>query len=517
YDSPTIREIAKIYSAQRGFWDRTRLNVLPYDQYWLQEKSVEAGLPLQQVFNWIDRAQIRGEWLVLVFHDIADVPDPEEPYVTSTADFQAIVQYLVDHEATVMTIDQVLSEVDATQVNLFPNGEFQNGVNNGWSISQGSQIVADNNNNGAYPDSQHSVVFTGGGSPSHMFSPQIPVIGTQSYMMQAFVNTEALTSGEFGFYVDEYDAAGNWISGKWQGKADLNRVRQYGYIYTPTSSSVAKMNWQFYLTGGSTGTVYVDDAHMSVLDNSLLNGNFEELEAGWLLNWTGDTNYLVVDTQGQGSSGNNSVVFPSNPPSTKYLFSGQVPVDPTQTYFWTSYVKTTNSGDEFGFYVDEYDAAGNWISGQWLGKIATEYDGWKQLTYTPTSGNVAKIGLQYYLLASSAMTVTLDQVSFTTQGDQQPPTGYIVNPPSTIDEELNLRVQASDDFAGVAWVEVVYTLDGEYYDDMYLTYNPSSGYWEADYPTDYIDDGSVLGYEIWIGDNYGNEFNIVPTESLIQH
>lgn len=517
YDSPTIREIAKVYEGQRGFWDSTKLNVIPYDAYWLNTKSVEASSPLQQVFNWIDRAQIRREWLVLVFHDIADVPDPEEPYVTSTADFQAIVDYLVNHNVPVRTVHQVLNEVESTQVNLFPNGQFQGGVANGWWTDRASLVTTDVGNHGAYPESQHSIKFTGGGASAHMFSPQIPVTSIQSYLLQAFVNTESLSAGEFGFYVDEYDAAGNWISGKWQGQANLNRVRQYGYVYSPTSASVAKMNWQFYLTAGSTGVVYVDNASMSVLDNSVLNGNFEDLENGWLLDWTGDTNYLVVNTQGQGSNGNNSVVFPSNPPSTKHLFSSQVPVDPTQTYFWTSYVKTTSNGDEFGFYVDEYDAAGNWISGKWLGKVATLYDGWKQLTYTPTNGNVAKIGLQYYLLASSAMTVTLDQVSFTTQGDREPPTGNVVNPPSTVDEELALRVQASDDFAGVAWVEVVFTLNQEYYDDMFLVYNSASGYWEANYPTDYIDDGLVLGYEIWIGDEYGNEFYIDTTQSLIQH
>lgn len=516
YNSPTVREIAKRYEAHRGFWDRDNLNVFPHDRYWLQVKSVERGIPLQQIYNWIDRATARGEWLVLVFHDIADEPDSEEQYVTSTSDLAAIAQYLGQHQVPVKTVQQVLDETDTKQVNLFPNNQFQSGIAGGWTTSQPSLVMSDSGTHGAYPQAQHSIKFVGGAQAAHLFAPQLPVDSALTYVFKAFANTEALTSGEFGFYIDEYDASGNWISGQWKGAASLNRVREYNFTYVPSSSSVKKASWQFYLTANATGTVYVDGVHLSVKDNALLNSSFEELENGWLLNWTGDTNYLVVNTQGQGSNGTNSVVFPANPPSNKFLFSELLPVDPSQTYYWRTYVKSSTAGSEFGFYIDEYDSGGNWISGQWKGNITTAFDGWKQFSYTPSSGSVAKVGLQYYLLAASAQQITLDQVSFSTQGDLEPPTASVVNPPSTVDEVFELRVDADDNYAGVAYVEVVFYLDGEYYDDMYLTYNATSGLWEVDYPTDYIDDGAVLEYDLWIADNFGNELNL-NDETTIQH
>lgn len=516
YNSPTVREIAKRYEAHRGFWDRDNLNVFPHDRYWLQVKSIERDTSLQQVYNWIDRATVRGEWLVLVFHIIADEPDPEEPYATSTADLTAIAQYLNQKQVPVKTVHQVLDEVETKQVNLFPNNQFQSGIAGGWTTSQPSLVTSDSGTHGAYPQAQHSIKFVGGAQAAHLFAPQLPVDSALTYVFKAFANTEALTAGEFGFYVDEYDASGNWISGQWKGAASLNRVREYNFTYVPSSSSVKKASWQFYLTANATGTVYVDGVHLSVKDNALLNSSFEQLENGWVLNWTGDTNYLVVNTQGQGSNGTNSVVFPANPPSNKFLFSGQLPVDPSQTYYWRSYVKSSTAGSEFGFYIDEYDSGGNWISGQWKGNITTAFDGWKQFSYTPSSGSVAKVGLQYYLLAASAQQITLDQVSFSTQGDLEPPTASVVNPPSTVDEVFELRVDADDNYAGVAYVEVVFYLDGEYYDDMYLTYNTTSGLWEVDYPTDYIDDGAVLEYDLWIADNFGNELNL-NDETTIQH
>ncbi|KPV54045.1 hypothetical protein SE17_06115 [Kouleothrix aurantiaca] len=516
YNSPTVREIAKRYEAHRGFWDRDNLNVFPHDRYWLQVKSVERDTSLQQVYNWIDRATVRGEWLVLVFHIIADEPDPEEPYATSTADLAAIAQYLNQKQVPVKTVHQVLDEVETKQVNLFPNNQFQSGISGGWTTSQSSLVTSDSGTHGAYPQAQHSIKFVGGAQAAHLFAPQLPVDSALTYVFKAFANTEALTSGEFGFYVDEYDASGNWISGQWKGAASLNRVREYNFTYVPSSGSVKKASWQFYLTASATGTVYVDGVHLSVKDNALLNSSFEQLENGWVLNWTGDTNYLVVNTQGQGSNGTNSVVFPANPPSNKFLFSEQLPVDPSQTYYWRTYVKSSTAGSEFGFYIDEYDSGGNWISGQWKGNITTAFDGWKQFSYTPSSGSVAKVGLQYYLLAASAQQITLDQVSFSTQGDLEPPTASVVNPPSTVDEVFELRVDADDNYAGVAYVEVVFYLDGEYYDDMYLTYNATSGLWEVDYPTDYIDDGAVLEYDLWIADNFGNELNL-NDETTIQH
>ena len=68
-----------------------------------------------------------------------------------------------------------------------------------------------------------------------------------------------MSSGEVGFYIDEYDAAGNWISGQYKGGARSLGAGDISFSYTPTSANVAKSSLQIILVGNSGITGYVDD------------------------------------------------------------------------------------------------------------------------------------------------------------------------------------------------------------------------------------------------------------------
>ncbi|MBU1867993.1 hypothetical protein KJ608_00840, partial [Patescibacteria group bacterium] len=74
-------------------------------------------------------------------------------------------------------------------------------------------------------------------------------------------------------------------------------------------------------------------------------------------------------------------------------------------------VLATSLVDEFGFYIDEYDTAGNWISGQWLGAIYADMNDTVKIDYKPTSANVHHIRLQNYYYGTTGGNVYLDNVS----------------------------------------------------------------------------------------------------------
>jgi peptidoglycan/xylan/chitin deacetylase (PgdA/CDA1 family) len=260
YDSATVREIAKIYQTHRGFWDREQLNTRPFDRYTLQVQSVERDTQLEDVQQWIDAAHINNEWLVLVLHDIAPNPNSDEQYVTTPDFLDSVANYISQTPVEVMTVREALA---LNSVNLFPNGQFTLGISQGWMTDQPDFVQSDRSGRGSYPDARSSIKFTRSQSDTHLFSPQIRVTKNQSYALTAFVNTEDLTSGEFGFYIDEYNEKGDWISGLWQGQADLDRVKEYGFIYRTSSAKVKKIVWQFYLIADSVGDVQLDSVVMA--------------------------------------------------------------------------------------------------------------------------------------------------------------------------------------------------------------------------------------------------------------
>lgn len=147
--------------------------------------------------------------------------------------------------------------------------------------------------------------------------------------------------------------------------------------------------------------------------NLVLNGSFEIVNGNWASNWTRDiTNAISIDTTSKGNDGVNSLNITPNQ-QYGHIFNDTIILpDTTSTYHWTQYINTLNGVGEFGFYIDEYDANGNWISGQWKGMIITMFTGVKDITYIPTSPQVHSIGLQYYVVPDSTFNLYLDSVTF---------------------------------------------------------------------------------------------------------
>ena len=119
----------------------------------------------------------------------------------------------------------------------------------------------------------------------------------------------------------------------------------------------------------------------------------------------------TLDIAGQGNEGANSIHILGSS-ATGHLFSDLISVTNT-TYTWTQYIKAPLGSGEFGFYIDEYDINGNWLSGQWKGAIFAPFTGNQTISYQPTSANVTQIGLQYYMWTGSTFDLYLDSISLT--------------------------------------------------------------------------------------------------------
>jgi hypothetical protein len=233
-------------------------------------------------------------------------------------------------------------------------------------------------------------------------------------MIKSFLNVEAITSGSVGFYIDEYDASGNWISGQYKKAEASAYVESMNIAYTPSSPVVSSASFQF-IVGGSGITGYLDNVQWFPLQTSqqqptnlLPNAAFDD---GIADGWTTDSpSNILADSNNNGSPANplNSVKLTDSSQSG-HLFSPKVAVDSSKQYALLNYLdlRTVGSG-EVAFYIDEYDASGNWISGQYKLGIHTVSKGDIGFTYSPTSGTVASASLQIIVTPNAGVLAYVD-------------------------------------------------------------------------------------------------------------
>lgn len=269
YENYTLVEILKYNKSQRGFADRDALNTYPYNNAVLMVQSVEEGVTNAQVQAWIDQAIAQKCWLILVYHDIAPQHNPDYVYTNTTAELTAHATY-VQQKVAAKQIEAVTIEEGITipGVDIVQNGGFEAGLTQGWNTDNAASVKADANNNGNYGSPQYSVNLTGTAAPAHLFSGSHTINYNTSYMLHTFYNALALSNGELGFYLDEYDASGEWISGQWLGNVTNGTIGFFSKLYNATSTLVQTMKIQIYLTAGATGNAFVDSVKLYDLDNN---------------------------------------------------------------------------------------------------------------------------------------------------------------------------------------------------------------------------------------------------------
>lgn len=445
YDSRVLQEALKYHSLHRGFFDSDDLNSYPYQRGIIMVKSVETAVTVDQVKAWVDQATNENKWLVLVFHEIQPNFDPDYEYTNTVEQLGQIADYIVEKGIAVKNLNHTLVK---NGENLVINPSFEEGLS-GWTTDNSSQVTYDSNTNGSYPSPKDSVLFTGNGlTPAHIFSSLVPNTFT-SYILEAFVNARELTSGELGYYIDEYDDSGNWISGQWLGLIAPGDVKYFTKNYIPSSQYVKNFAIQTYLTLSSLGKAFVDNYDIRGDEpspttspspsetpvstatpsptasptptpspaptgtNLVENYSFEVLDAdGWATSWQKNSQDWSINTASAGNDGTNSASLVGGVGSA-HLFSSLISINPTASYVWNQYLSVGAVIGEFGFYIDEYDANNNWISGKWLGVIPSSFVGNKQISYSPTSSNVQKIRLQYYKTLGTNLNLNLDSVTLT--------------------------------------------------------------------------------------------------------
>ncbi|WP_457945846.1 polysaccharide deacetylase family protein [Pseudarthrobacter sp. alpha12b] len=421
YDMSALAQIAKYYSSMRGFADVGN-NIWPLGDLLLHNTPVqEVTTPVSTLKAKVDEAIANKTWAVFTFHDIRPSPSQNpDDYQYGTAELDQLAAYVQTKVAAgqIRNVNVSKGLVNGSP-NLLANPTFNNGIADGWRTDTPATITADAGNNGSYPDPAKSVKLVSGSAAGHLFSPKVPVTAPTNYLFKAFLNVASISSGEVGFYVDEYNAAGQWISGQFRKRENTRWVESMNFTYTPSSSSVASASLQVYVTG--TGiTAYVDNMQMLALGagsttpspNLVANGTFDAgIGSGWR---TDSASTILADAANHGSPANpvNSVKMTATT-ANKHLFSPQVAVA-AGSYKIASYLNiTARTSGEMGFYIDEYNAAGQWISGQWkLGVSAggvTNVD----LTYSPSSTAVAKASLQVIVQGNSGLQAYFDDVRWT--------------------------------------------------------------------------------------------------------
>jgi peptidoglycan/xylan/chitin deacetylase (PgdA/CDA1 family) len=456
YDNKTLVEALKAYESHRGFQDRDTLDSFPYNKGVLTVQSLEGNVSPTTVKGWIDQAIANKQWLIIVAHDVQPTYNTQYEYTVTTADLTTIADYIKSTGIKTVTVEQGLQKPGAT---VNSNGNFANGITD-WTTDS-AQVALDTNNNGAYSNVQNSVKLAGSAAAGHLFSTLIDAVPGANYLFEAFYNTIGLTAGELGFYIDEYDANGNWISGQWLGMVANNAVGYFDKLYTTTSSLVSKLRLQTYLTANANGNAYVDNVDLHNLDltgtpavtptatptptvtptgtpsatptpttatNLIQNPTFDNgLTNGWT---TDKATQVALDTNNNGGAptGQNSIKMTGGTASA-HLFFGLLPIDPSTNYVLQAFVNATNlTSGELGFYMDEYDTTGNWISGQWLGMVANGVSSTFNRVYKATSTLVSQVRVQTYIFQGSNGSAYVDNYSLT---NQNAPTPTVTVTPTT--------------------------------------------------------------------------------------
>ena len=427
FNNSVLAQIAKYYSSMRQFKNASNNpNTWPYSDYYLQDKTVqETTDTVASIETAINNAIAGNQWLVLTFHDIVANPSPKPGnYQYGTSQLDQIAAYVAAKQAAGQIQSVHVNQGLVTSgTNLLTNSSFNDGIADGWTTDAPGSITKDAGNNGSYPDPTASIKLVSSSTAEHLFSPKVSVDPNTTYLLKNFLNVQKITSGEVGFYIDEYDANGNWISGQWKSAETSSFVENMNFTYKPTSATVSKAALQVVVSGNAGITAYLDNAQWfpvstATTTNLMPNGTFDSgIAGGWT---TDDPSDIKADAGNNGSPNNpvNSVYLQSGSTSASgHLFSPRITVNSAKRYGITSWLnlkQDTNAagGGEVGFYIDEYDVNGNWISGQWKTGVTTIGAGEVGFTYTPSSGTVASASLQVIVVGNSGIQAYFDDVQW---------------------------------------------------------------------------------------------------------
>jgi peptidoglycan/xylan/chitin deacetylase (PgdA/CDA1 family) len=425
FNNSVLAEIAKYYATMRQFKNAANnANVWPYSDYYLQDATIQEGTDtVASVEAKVDAAIANNQWLILTFHDIAPTPSTNpDDYQYGTSELDQIAAYVkAKQDAGKIQSVHVNQGLVTGDTNLLANSSFNSGIASGWTTDAPATITKDTGNNGSYPDPTNSIKLVSTSASTHLFSPKVSVDPNTTYLLKTFLNVKSITSGEVGFYIDEYNAQGNWVSGQWKKAENSSFVEDMNLAYKPTSVNVSKASLQIYVTGNPGITAYVDNTQWFPLQatvptqtNLLPNGTFDNgIANGWS---TDSPTNITKDTGSHGSPANpvNSISMKALSTSQNiHLFSPMVAVSSSNSYSINSYLNLTQAtSGVVAYYIDEYDTNGNWISGQYKTDTNVVGAGNVGFQYVPSSSNVKKASLQVIVVGNSGIQAYFDDAQW---------------------------------------------------------------------------------------------------------
>jgi peptidoglycan/xylan/chitin deacetylase (PgdA/CDA1 family) len=247
-----------------------KVSVAPGSTYLLQSFMNITKLASGSLSYYIDEYNSNGTWISGQYKQGVSFPWPQNAgftYVPTSANVaSASLQVVTPANSGIQAyLDNfqwlLLNGVTPppVQTNLMPNGTFDAGISQGWTTDGSANILADSGNNGSPANPENSVKMTATAVNKHLFAPKITLASGKTYNVSTYINIKQLTSGEVGFYIDEYDAGGNWISGQYITGDRAVGTSTVSFNYTPTSMNVKSASLQIILVGNSGIVAYVDN------------------------------------------------------------------------------------------------------------------------------------------------------------------------------------------------------------------------------------------------------------------
>jgi peptidoglycan/xylan/chitin deacetylase (PgdA/CDA1 family) len=279
WNFPILAQIAKYNASHRGFADSidqgttptgiiNHANVFPYNDYLLYDLPVQSGVTVAQVESYIDQTIASGnQWLVLTFHDIRPIASTDPAaYQYNTADLDAIAAYVKSKNLQVVNIADGLV---SSPTNLLTNPSFDTALSTNtadpavWSTDSPTLIQQDTAGNGNFPSPTNSVSLTGGTANAQLYSPQVIVDPTQTYIIKGYLYSQAITvaSGhEIAYYIQEFDAAGVALPTLQYKKSETTVwLESMNFEYKPSSAAVKSARIELVVTANSGVKAYVDN------------------------------------------------------------------------------------------------------------------------------------------------------------------------------------------------------------------------------------------------------------------
>lgn len=416
YDDAALAAIAKYYTSHRGFAD-TGYNSWPYSNYLLRVQQVQYGVSVDTVKSYIDQAASTNTWLILVFHEVNDNPsvDPED-YQYSTADLASIASYVKSKSIKVVNVSDglVTGQTGDNKLTDPTNGTV---VGNGWATDSPNKVKVDNTSKGNAPESKNSIKITSvKTAETHLFAPTISVNPNSVYVIKGYANVRNSKGGELGIYVDEYSVDGGWTSGQYSQTISMWYNNELTFAYKPTSTKVANARLQLIISATSGMIIYLDNLQWLETTsgpapdpevNLISNGTFDNNMDGWITDNPSAITWASI-------TDNNLIRLTNASNTNAHLFSSSLDVDSEESYTIRMAINVVSLVGEIGYYIDEYDAYGNWISGQYLYTVNSPVTH-INFAYNPSSSQIYKANLQIILTPGTGTEAYLDNVSWTKQ------------------------------------------------------------------------------------------------------